>query len=140
MQFIPIWSYDNYVPAHIAMGRLQEEEIDCWLKDENTVTLDPLLTNALGGIKLMVDKDKAEAALVLLNGNREKYKSRLRCKKCGSHNMELVTSPKQTGTWLSFIVGLFLTSFALTGDKVYHCFDCGHESKSAKEELPDVEE
>ena len=56
MKFIPIWSYDNYVPAHIAMGRLKEEGIDCWLKDENTVTIDPILSNAVGGIKLMVEK------------------------------------------------------------------------------------
>ncbi len=32
----------------------EEEGINCWLKDENTVTIDPILTNAIGGIKLMV--------------------------------------------------------------------------------------
>ena len=61
MKFVPVWSYDNYVPAHIAMGRLKEEGINCWLKDENTVTIDPILANAVGGIKLMVDENKAES-------------------------------------------------------------------------------
>ena len=60
MKYVPVWSYDNYVPAHIAMGRLKEEGIECWLKDENTVTIDPILANAVGGIKLMVEEEKAK--------------------------------------------------------------------------------
>ena len=56
MEFILLNSYGNYVEAHIAKGVLEEEGIVCWLKDENTVTIDPILTNAVGGIKLMVAK------------------------------------------------------------------------------------
>lgn len=67
MNFVVIASYDNYVPAHIAMGRLQEEGINCWLQDEYTVTIDPLLSNAVGGIKLMVTEPQAERALEILN-------------------------------------------------------------------------
>ena len=66
MEFIPIAVYDNYVPAHIAMGRLEEEGIRCWLKDENTVTIDPLLSLAVGGIKLMVEKTQAQRAKEIL--------------------------------------------------------------------------
>ena len=67
MKFVPIWAYDNYVSAHMAMGRLQEDGFECWLKDENTVTIDPLLTNAVGGIKLMVEEARAKEAWELLN-------------------------------------------------------------------------
>ena len=67
MNFVVIASYDNYVPAHIAMGRLEEEGINCWLQDEYTVTIDPLLSNAVGGIKLMVTEPQAERALEILN-------------------------------------------------------------------------
>ena len=51
--FVLLDSFANYIDAHIVLGRMQEENIQCWLKDENTVTLDPILTNAVGGIKLM---------------------------------------------------------------------------------------
>jgi hypothetical protein len=64
--FIPIAAFDNYVSAHIAMGRLEEQGIRCWLKDENTVTIDPLLNYAVGGIKLMVSSVQAERAVSLL--------------------------------------------------------------------------
>ena len=43
MEYVLIRQYDNYVSANIDMGTLQEEGISCWLKDENTVTIDPLL-------------------------------------------------------------------------------------------------
>ena len=58
MNFVLLQSYDNYVSAHIAMGRLEEDGINCWLKDENTVTIDPILSNAIGGIKLMVEQPR----------------------------------------------------------------------------------
>ncbi len=71
MNFVLLRSYDNYVPAHIAMGRLEAASINCWLKDENTVTIDPLLSNAIGGIKLMVAETQAERALEILNSLNE---------------------------------------------------------------------
>ena len=66
MSFIAICTYDNYIPAHIAMGRLQSEYINCYLQDEYSVTIDPFLSNAIGGIKLMVAEAQAERALSIL--------------------------------------------------------------------------
>ena len=67
MRFILLRSFDNYIPAHIAMGRLKEEYINCYLQDEYSVTIDPFLSNAIGGIKLMVAETQAERALEILN-------------------------------------------------------------------------
>lgn len=66
MRFILLTAFDNYVSAHIAMGRLKEEFINCYLQDEYTVTIDPLLSNAIGGIKLMVAESQAQRAFELL--------------------------------------------------------------------------
>lgn len=71
MDFIQIRAFDNYIQAHIALGRLQEEYINCYLKDENTVTIDPLLNYAVGGIKLMVAASQAQRALEILNENNQ---------------------------------------------------------------------
>lgn len=127
MQFIPVWSYDNYISAQIALGRLQEDGIDCWLKDENTVTIDPILTNAVGGIKLMVLNNQVQEALNILNGLQAAYKASLSCPGCGSSNIELVSSPRKPMNWISAIATFFFSSYALTVEKVYHCFDCGKE-------------
>ena len=67
MKFIEVASYDNYIPAHIAMGKLKNEAINCHLVNENSVTLDPFLSNIIGGIKLMVLESQVERPLQLLN-------------------------------------------------------------------------
>lgn len=127
MDFVILNTYANYVDAHIAKGVLEEEGINCWLKDENTVTIDPILTNAVGGIKLMVPKEDAQKAWELLDGLRKEQKALLACPQCGSHNIELVSTPRKAMNWVSAMVTFFLGEYAIATDKVNHCFDCGHE-------------
>ena len=138
MNFIPVWSYDNYVPAHIAMGRLKEEGMECWLKDENTVTIDPILSNAVGGIKLMVVEADAEKAWKLLKQLQKEYKAGMVCINCGSNNIELVSTPRKPLTWFSALSTFFLGDYAMAADKVYHCFDCKHESAEAIHRNTDI--
>lgn len=68
--FIILTVFDNYISAHIALGRLKDEFINCYLQDEYTVTIDPLLSNAIGGIKLMVAESQAERALKILDSKQ----------------------------------------------------------------------
>lgn len=127
MDFVIVKTYDNYVAAHIDKGRLEEEDIRCWLKDENTVTIDPILTNAIGGIKLMVQASQKEKAAGILRVIDNEAKAAHPCPKCGSLNIELVSTPRKISNWLSVIsFGLF-ASYAPKVDMVYHCFNCGHE-------------
>jgi len=67
MDFVLLCSYTNYIDAHIVMGRLEQENIRCHLQNEYTVTIDPILTNAIGGIKLMVARAQVERALQILS-------------------------------------------------------------------------
>ena len=127
MEFITIHSYDNYISAHIAMGRLEEDNIKCWLKDEYTVTIDPILTNAIGGIKLMVASQQAERAISILRKLENEHKALRPCPECNSLNIELVSTPCKAANWVSAIFGFLFTSFAMPVEKVMHCFDCGHE-------------
>jgi len=67
MNFIVLKLFDNYINAHITMGRLQEDGINCWLKDENIGTLAPPLFPYQQGIKLMVSESQTERAMAILN-------------------------------------------------------------------------
>lgn len=69
MKFVLLRSFDNYIPAHIALGRLKEEYINCYLQDEYSVTIDPFLSNAIGGIKLMVSENQLERAREILESS-----------------------------------------------------------------------
>lgn len=127
MEWVLLNAYPNYVEAHIAKGVLEENEIPSWLKDENTITIDPILTNAVGGIKLMVEKENAQRAWEILEGLRNEQKALLACPQCGSHNVELVSTPRKPMNWISAITTFFIGDYAIATDKVNHCFDCGNE-------------
>jgi DNA-directed RNA polymerase subunit RPC12/RpoP len=127
MTFVLLQSYDNYVSAHIAMGRLEEDGVNCWLKDENTVTINPILTNAIGGIKLMVESTQADRAATILKDLELQYKENITCPQCGSHNIELVSTPRKPSNWIMALFGYLAGGYALSAEKVNHCFDCGKE-------------
>ena len=120
-------TFTNYIEANIIKGRLEEENINCWLRDENTVTIDPILTNAVGGIKLMVAEAQADRAVALLQQFRKEKKALIKCPNCGSDNVEFVSTPRKPSNWLGAIAGFLLGDLAMPVDKVYHCFDCGKE-------------
>lgn len=128
MEFYPVAVFDNYIDAHIAMGQLEESGVTCWLQDENTLSVNPMLNQALGGIKLMVAEEDVEDAKTLLAkyiGSRPKYT----CPACGSLNIDYVTTPRKASNWFFALIG------AIGAQKVYHCFDCGHETEKLIEPL-----
>ncbi len=134
MDFIILNSYNNYIEAHIARGVLEEAGINCWLKDENTVTIDPILTNAVGGIKIMVAASQAERAWEILSQLRKEQKRTIVCPRCGSNNIEQVSTPRKAINWISAVSTFFLGDYAMTVDKVNHCFDCKHEFPENKQD------
>ena len=67
MNFIEVASFDNYITANITLGMLQDAGINCHLKDEYIVTIDPFLSPMLGGIKIMVYEPQVQRAIELLN-------------------------------------------------------------------------
>lgn len=131
MRFVVLQTFANYVDAHIIMGRLQENNINCWLKDENTVTIDPILANAVGGIKLMVPQAQAQRAYDLLNEFTREAQATHPCPNCHSNNVDLVTTPRKPGNWFSVLFGALFTAYAMPVEQVYHCFNCGHEFSPA---------
>jgi predicted nucleic-acid-binding Zn-ribbon protein len=134
MKFIAIRSFDNYIDANIIVGKLQTEEVVCFLQDEYTVTIDPILCNAIGGIKLIVPENEAERAKALLLQFDAEKKLLLKCPKCGCDNVEYISNPAKSGNWLSAIVSFLFSSYAVSIKKNYRCFDCGYEF----DELPET--
>ncbi|HMK17200.1 MAG TPA: DUF2007 domain-containing protein [Chitinophagaceae bacterium] len=133
MDFVILQSFNNYVDAHLLMAKLESEDIQCWLQDENTVTLYPILTNAVGGIKLFVNKNDLSRARQIFWEVENNRKQAIECPKCKGHNIELVSTPRKAANWFSAIFTFFLGDYALAVDKVNHCFDCGNEFANSNE-------
>ncbi|MDR0794028.1 MAG: DUF2007 domain-containing protein [Chitinophagaceae bacterium] len=126
-KLIPLQSYGNYVEANIVLGRLQSDGVDCWLQDENTFTINPVIGNAIGGIRLVVPQSQEQRAKELMGEYLAEQREVIVCPKCHSHNIEFVSTPKKASNWLGSLLGFFLASYAIPVEKVYHCFDCGFE-------------
>lgn len=75
MDFVILEQFDNYIDAHIVKGRLEDQNIVCFLQNENVSSLivDPILTNAFGGIRLMVAKDQLSIASEILNQSPQNF-------------------------------------------------------------------
>ena len=134
MQPVIIRTFDNYFSANIILTRLQDAGIHCYLKDEYTVTIDPILSNAIGGIKLVVNPADAEAAQTLLAEFDEEYMKSVECPKCGEHNIILVPKPG-AGNFITAIFTWLFSSYAVAAESVYQCQQCGYETKTLPENV-----
>ena len=132
MEMVTIKTFDNYFTANIILSRLQDAGIDCYLKDEYTVTIDPILSNAIGGIKLTVNLKDADSAVKLLTQFEEEYIKTATCPECGGNNISLVSKPG-AGNFITAILTWLFTSYAVAPDKVYQCQDCHYESVTLPE-------
>ncbi|MDB5202168.1 MAG: hypothetical protein JWQ27_1577 [Ferruginibacter sp.] len=136
METVILKTFDNYFTANIILTRLQNAGINCYLKDEYTVTIDPILSNAIGGIKLAVDVYDAQQAQLLLNEFEEDYRKAAVCPKCNRNEINLVPKPGVENIVTSILTWLF-SSYAVAGETIYQCGHCGYESKTLPENVSD---
>jgi len=137
MNFIPVKTFDSYITANIWLARLQDAGIECYLKDEYTVTIDPVLSNAVGGIKLCIEESHLHDGLQLVAAFENENRQKQECPKCGSLNVQYVTKPGATN-WMSAIVFWILGSYAIGAEQVYHCYNCGNEFDEVKNDTLNI--
>jgi len=127
MELVTVKTFDNYFLANIILTKLHAEGVECYLKDEYTVTLDPILTNAIGGIKLVVKQQDEAVTLQLLKRYDDEYMKAATCPKCGSNNFTYITKPGATN-YLTVLFTWIFSSYAVAPEYVYQCGNCGYES------------
>ncbi|MEJ7821086.1 MAG: hypothetical protein WKF85_02125 [Chitinophagaceae bacterium] len=134
MDLVTLQTFDNYFNANIQLTRLRAAGIECYLKDEYTVTIDPLLSNAIGGIKLLVRKNEEHAIRKIVREMNASADNQLLCPQCGSHKFILVPK-RSTENLLTAITTWLFSAYAVSAENVYQCKACGYESET----LPETE-
>ena len=124
-EFVTIRTFSNPVEANIVKTKLQDADIYCHLLGEHTVSANPLLSHAVGGIKLQVREEDAEEAEAILGPSLTEYKEQLKCIYCGSHDVDFVSSRKRPA-WMKVLTILAL-GIPLFWQKIYYCNSCGRE-------------
>jgi phage FluMu protein Com len=132
MNFKLVATYDNFMVANMTLGMLQENEINCHLKDENIVTIDPLLNPAVGGIKLMVQDEDYTAAKVLLKEAEENYVKEIACPKCKVHALTIEEKINNPETFWGKLKNQIAYGQSSTYAKQYRCTSCN----TVLQELP----
>ena len=132
MTFVPLRTFDNYIEANIVLSMLVASGINAHLKDEHTVTIDPLLSPALGGMKLMVHFAQVERAWELLEDAEHQYLQSIPCPVCKTHALKAISVTKKYQCRLSAIINMLLCGESVEIIKMYQCTSCGYDFK----ELP----
>jgi phage FluMu protein Com len=132
MNFKQVASYDNYVLANMTLGLLQENEINCHLKDEYIVTIDPLLNPAVGGIKLMVAEQDEANAIALIQDAENQYLKDIECPICHTNNLQVEEKKDEPTTLWGILKNKILYGQTNLYTKNYRCQNC----KSLLTELP----
>ena len=134
MELVTVRTFNNYISANLLLSKLRNGGIECYLKDEHTVTMNPILNFAVGSIKLVVKQEDVPEVLELLNLFDEDFRKRAVCPKCGSHDIELV--PKQNvANMVTAVLSWIFSRYAVSVENVYKCSNCGYESSTLPEAL-----
>jgi hypothetical protein len=131
-RLITIRSYSTPYEASLVQAELESFDINATLADEDTIRLNWLWSNALGGVKVQVSESEVEDALGILAAEPS-YESRdgqdeqesVTCPNCGSRNTHYFLDKR--GTFLTWLV-LGLPVIPVISKQA--CEDCGCKWKA----------
>lgn len=127
-----IATYSFPYEAQIAWAKLDSEGIPAFIADEQTINMQWLYSNAMGGVRLQVPQVFVQQALELLAEDataaveQEQGSDAVQCSACGSTRMESY----QQGRRLAFLVFLGLDFPLFPVKNTLRCQTCGHIEKA----------
>lgn len=135
MNFKLVQSYDNYINANMQLQQLEAHGIKAYLQNENTVTIAPQFSNAVGGIKLMVNELQWKEAVAVLESLENEYRRSIACPKCGEKTIERELKMSNPTNWITALFTWIISGYGVATEHQYRCSSCGHIMK----ELPSME-
>jgi hypothetical protein len=133
--FKTIARFQYSAEAQIIKGRLEADGIQVFLSDNLTIDTDPLISNAIGGVKLKVLSHQAIEAENILK-NIKKYSvsddgQAINCPNCNSEKIQLYSTIKDGKSFFAFIfavlLNLIVTILPFYTKHKYMCEDCKTE-------------
>jgi rubredoxin len=128
---VTLWRYRDLPEALIAQNKLHAEGFDCFLADDEMIRLNWFWSNLLGGVRLCLREDEADAALAVLaeeiptafNADEvnEEYQQPV-CPKCESRDLDFETVHKGIALGALWLFALPVPVPA----NHWKCENCGH--------------
>jgi DNA-directed RNA polymerase subunit RPC12/RpoP len=123
---IAVFQYSS--EAQIIKSRLEAEGIEVFLNDQFTIETDPLVSNAIGGIKLKVwqeDEDKAREILKTISEySLDDNGQEIECPVCGSYKVDLFSNVRGFKSMFYFLFSFFTAALPRSTHYEYRCETC----------------
>lgn len=132
--WVKVASFSQPFEAHLARTQLESEGISCVVSDEYLVRVDWLLSNAIGGVKLMVPASEASHArdvlrprphLVVVAEAGTPANGEMICPRCRSYDVYFSRYSRRAAGIFILLLG-FLVPWR---DRRWACTECGYEWK-----------
>ena len=112
-------TFEYSTEAQLMVSKLDSEGIKTMLMDEKTIDSDPLISQAIGGVKLLIHNDDFEKAASIYNEIRvyqkDENENNLHCPSCNSTHI-LVAPPERKN--------IFYMLFPFFEKTKHICNDC----------------
>ncbi|WP_299531036.1 DUF2007 domain-containing protein [Ulvibacterium sp.] len=122
-RFYTLASFEYPADVQVLKGKLESEGIPVFLKDENTLNSDPLISSAIGGVRIQVysrDKEMAKAIYDEIRSYAlDKNGNPVVCPNCKAQKSEVYYQRKS----------LFHKLFPFFEKRKYKCLNCGMITK-----------
>lgn len=135
MKLVTVQAFDNAIDLALLKSKLESEGVACYVFDEFTVTINPLLSNGVGGIKLKINESDAEKVSLILREIQvvaaiDEQGTSKTCPKCGSADLYVnFRSMKGLKGFLSMIIMFAFVIYPIYYKNMYKCKNCNHEFK-----------
>ena len=117
--------------AQIIKGRLEADGIQVFLTDNLTIDTDPLVSNAIGGVKLKVlSRQAMQAQHILETMNKYSLDDEglaIKCPNCNSEHVQLFSTIKDLKSFFSFVFRVLIGTLPFYAKHKYRCDDCNNE-------------
>ena len=129
--FKQVASFQFSSEAIIVKGKLESEQIPVFMFDNYTIDTDPMVSHAIGGVKLFVKTEDFDKAVLVLE-SINKYAmtddgKNISCPQCQGKKVDYYTTIKDIKSLLSFFFSLLLFMLPFYTKRKYKCTDCSFE-------------
>ncbi len=122
-EFYSLGAFEYAADVQVIKSKLESEGIPVFLRDENILNTDPLISSAIGGVKLSVYSRDRERALEIYNEIRayalDDEGRPITCPNCKAQRSEVYFSRKT----------LLHKLFPFLEERKYRCTKCGMITK-----------
>ncbi len=130
-RFKKIGQFQYSSEAIIYKGKLESEGIEVYIRDNHTIDSDPLVSNAIGGVKLFVDQEDFARAIKVLSEisafSVDDKGALIKCPNCGAERIQLLTTIKDFKSLLSFVFSFLMVALPFYNRYKYKCDSCNLE-------------